>query len=104
MPRDARSGDRQLVSKPEELVQRFHATPDDGHTIKTVRALMLAQELTAKYLDKKPAWLRITDDETWLKMHYALLDAVEDIPSSELRFVRSSGFDEAWAEVPKLEK
>ena len=106
VPNDVRSGNKSLVSKPEDLLHRFHATPDDGHTIKTVRALLLAQRLTAKYLDKqpRPAWLRVTDDEAWLKMHYALLDAVEGIPQNESRFVRSAGFDEAWTDVPKLEK
>lgn len=106
VPSDMRTGNRTLVSKPEDLLPRFHATPDDGHIIKTARALLLAQRLTAKYLDKQPrrAWLRVTDDEAWLKTHYALLDAVEGIPETESRFVRSAGFDEAWADVPKLEK
>lgn len=87
--------DKTLVSRPEDLLPRFYAIPDDGHTIKVVRGLLLAQELSKKYADKP--WIRIADDETWLKMHYLLLDSVENQDS---RWVRSAGFAEAWEDIP----
>ena len=102
-PRDVRESKAELVSKPEDLVPRFHPTPDDGHTIKVVRALLLAQKLTEKYANaaKPPAWIRIADNDTWLRIHYALLDSVEGT-GQEGRYVRSAGFEEAWVDVPKL--
>lgn len=102
-PRDARESKAELVSKPEDLVPRFFPVPDDGHTIKVVRALLLAQKLTEKYASaaEPPAWLRIKDNDTWLRIHYALLDSVEGA-GQDGRYVRSAGFDEAWVDVPKL--
>lgn len=90
--------DAELVSKPEELLPRMRMIIDDGHTIKLVRALLIAQEVSKKYADRP--WLRIQDDEVWLKIHYLLLDGNEKI---EPRWVRSAGFEEAWNEIPKAE-
>ncbi|OAA77250.1 hypothetical protein LEL_04073 [Akanthomyces lecanii RCEF 1005] len=110
VPLDIRTGkaDR-MVGRPEELLPRLHAIPDDGHVIKVARALLLAQQASRPYLDRprqqRPSWIRFEDDETWLKAHYALLDSVEgaDVESGkEPRWVRSAGFDSAWEEVPKL--
>lgn len=110
VPNDIRLGKTdKLVRRPEELFPRLHKIPDDGHIIKVARALLLAQQATQKYLDRpspqRPSWIRFTDDETWLRAHYALLDAVEgpDVESGkEIKWVRSAGFDAAWDEVPKL--
>lgn len=108
VPNDIRTGKAdKMVARPEDLLPRLHAIPDDGHTIKVARALLLAQQVTKKYLDRpeRPSWIRFDDDETWLKAHYALLDAVEgpDVDSGkEPRWVRSAGFDSAWENIPKL--
>lgn len=88
--------EKNLVSKPEDLLPRFHAIPDDGHTIKLVRALLIAQDMSRKYSDRP--WIRIKNDDMWLKMHYMILDGNEKI---DPKWVRSAGFEEAWNEVPK---
>ncbi|KAM0457835.1 hypothetical protein ACHAPV_006380 [Trichoderma viride] len=86
------------ATKPTDLVPRFHEIIDDGHTIKVVRALLLAQELSQKYAGRP--WIRIADDETWLKVHQILLQGTEG-PQEPALWVRSAGFEEAWKNVPK---
>ncbi|OAA41844.1 hypothetical protein BBO_05203 [Beauveria brongniartii RCEF 3172] len=108
VPNDIRTGRaRAMVASPEELLPRLHAVADDGHVIKVARAFLLAQRASRPYLDRaqRPAWIRLADDETWLKAHYALLDSVEgaDVDAGkESRWVRSAGFDGAWEDVPKM--
>ncbi|UKZ70101.1 uncharacterized protein TrAtP1_011101 [Trichoderma atroviride] len=86
------------ATKPADLVPRFHEIIDDGHTIKVVRALLLAQELSQKYAGRP--WIRIADDETWFKVHQILLQGTEG-PQEPALWVRSAGFEEAWKNVPK---
>ncbi|KAL7949130.1 hypothetical protein V8C42DRAFT_313399 [Trichoderma barbatum] len=86
------------ATKPEDLLPRFHGILDDGHTIKVVRAFFIAQELSRKYAGRP--WIRIADDETWLKMHQVLLESTEG-PQEPSLWVRSAGFDDAWQNVPK---
>lgn len=107
VPKDIRLGKAQsLVAKPEDLLPRFHAIEDDGHTIKVARSLLLAQRLSQRHLQQQnpPSWLRIKDDETWLKAHYMLLDSVEELDEKmgEARWVRSAGLEDAWQNIPKL--
>lgn len=83
-----------LVGSTEELLPKFHHLADDGHVIKTARALILAQRSSKKYIDRP--WIRIKDDATWLRAMYLLLDSTkyhEGFP-----WVRSAGWDEAWKE------
>jgi hypothetical protein len=86
------------AAKPADLLPRFHEIIDDGHTIKVVRALLIAQELSRKYAGRP--WIRIADDDTWLKAHQILLQSTEG-PQEPALWVRSAGFDEAWEKVPK---
>ncbi|PNP55101.1 hypothetical protein THARTR1_04790 [Trichoderma harzianum] len=86
------------VTKPEDLLARFHEILDDGHTIKVVRAFFIAQKLSQKFAGRP--WIRIADDETWLKMHQVLLQSTEG-PQEPAMWVRSAGFDDAWQNVPK---
>ncbi|XWW96385.1 hypothetical protein V2A60_004359 [Cordyceps javanica] len=120
VPNDIRTGRAAaMVRTPEELLPRLHAIPDDGHAVKVARAFLLAQRASRPYLEgggggsgsgaaadrPRPSWIRIADDETWLRAHYALLDSVEgaDVDNGkEPRWVRSVGFDNAWDNVPKL--
>lgn len=88
--------DETPASKPVDLLPRFHATRDDGHTIKVVRSLLIAQEVSKPYAGKN--WLRLRRDDDWLAVHYLLLDGVEGQSS---QWVRSAGFDEAWKDVPQ---
>lgn len=89
--------DAQPVSSPRDLVARFHATEDDGHIIKIVRALLIAQGETRRFGDR--AWVRIRDED-WVRVHCLLLRGVEGQPEDG-QFVRAAGFEEAWVDVPK---
>lgn len=88
--------DKTLVSKPRDLLSRFYPIPDDGHTIKLVRALILAQEVSEKYADRP--WIRLRSEDEWLRVHYMLLDSTE---KTHTQWVRSAGFEEAWNGIPK---
>ncbi|KAL0944014.1 HypA protein [Colletotrichum truncatum] len=90
---------KQIVSKVTDLLPRFHKIPDDGHTIKLVRALGICRELSAKYSEKP--WIKIKSDDEWLKLYYSVLDGSED---TETRWVRSTGLEEAWkvSDAPPL--
>ncbi|KAJ0324046.1 hypothetical protein Brms1b_001293 [Colletotrichum noveboracense] len=72
-PKD-KDQNKQLVSKPT-----------------VVRALGICQELSQKYSNKP--WIRIKNDDEWLKLHYSVLDGTEH---SGTKWVRSTGLDEAW--------
>jgi hypothetical protein len=85
-----------MVSAAEDLVPRFHKVIDDGHLVKVVRSLLLAQELSRKWIGRP--WIRIDNDEDWLKAHYMLLRSVE---GQETLWVRGSGFHQAWEGVDK---
>ncbi|KDN63118.1 putative HypA protein [Colletotrichum sublineola] len=93
-PRDQDQG-RELVSKTSDLLPRFHAISDDGHTIKVTRALGICQQLSSRYGDRP--WIKISGDDEWLRLSYMLLDGTEH---SETKWVRSAGFEEAWKDVP----
>ncbi|WYZ38873.1 hypothetical protein EsH8_III_000787 [Colletotrichum jinshuiense] len=93
-PKDKDQG-KALVSKPTDLLPRFHNIPDDGHTIKVVRALGICHDLSAKYGEKP--WIKIRGDDEWLNLYYMLLDGTEH---AEMRWVRAAGFEEAWKDVP----
>ncbi|KAL6789207.1 hypothetical protein J3E68DRAFT_444045 [Trichoderma sp. SZMC 28012] len=84
--------DTTLVDNLEELLPRFFNMPDDGHVVKTARALVLAQSVSQDYLDRP--WIRIKDDKTWLNAQYLLLDSTWEHP--DYPWVRTAGWDEAW--------
>lgn len=104
IPKDIQLGKAEtLVTSPEILLPRFHASRDDGHVVKVARTFLLAQKLSKPYLDKlqRPAWLRLADDELWLKAHYILLDATEGVEGlglegNMIRWVYGIGFEESW--------
>lgn len=100
IPKDASSSGSSSVTKPEDLLPRFHGIVDDGHTIKVVRAFFIARELSAKFHDRP--WIRFADEETWLNVHRLLLESREGRFGASM-WVRSAGFDEAWEDVPKTE-
>ncbi|KAF4446249.1 hypothetical protein F53441_10091 [Fusarium austroafricanum] len=89
-----------LADKPEDLLARIHNIVDDGHTVKLARALILAQRVTMPYEDKE--WVKIKGNDEWLRAMYLLLDANEEANrQGGTLWVRSSGFDKAWEEIPK---
>lgn len=85
------------VSQPAELIPRFQKIIDDGHLIKVVRSLLLAQDISRKYKGRE--WIRLADEGDWIKAHYMLLKGVE---GEDTLWVRSSGFKEAWEGIAKL--
>lgn len=84
--------DTALVDNLEELLPRFLNMPDDGHVVKTARALVLARHVSQDHLDRP--WIRIKDDKTWLNVQYLLLDSTWEHP--DYPWVRTAGWDEAW--------
>lgn len=91
------SPQEKVVSQPADLIPRFHKTIDDGHLIKVVRTLLLAQDVSRKWKGRE--WIRLGEEEDWIKAHYMLLKGVE---GEETLWVRSAGFKEAWEGVAKL--
>jgi hypothetical protein len=87
------------VESPWELLPKFHSPPDDGHTIKVIRSLLLTERESKKWEDKK--WIRIKGSKAWLNAHYVMLDSM-DTEADTGRWVRGAGFSEAWEGKPKL--
>ncbi|CRK16857.1 hypothetical protein BN1708_011849 [Verticillium longisporum] len=96
-PKDLDRG-KALVARPEDLLPRFHAIDDDGHTVKVARSLAVCRELCEPYADRP--WKKVKSDDVWLKMHYTLLDGTEGGEEEGGRWVRAAGFDESWEDVP----
>lgn len=72
--------------------------PDDGHSIKFLRAVMNAERLCGKY--EKQGRLMITGD-MYVKIGKMLVDAVaKDDLEYDDRWMRNVGFEEAWKDVP----
>jgi hypothetical protein len=84
------------VRGPADLISRFHDVLDDGHTIKVVRALLIAQELARKYADRN--WIAIKSDDEWTRVHLMLMDSAG---GQDPRWIYNSGFEEAWESMPK---
>ncbi|KAK0392258.1 hypothetical protein NLU13_1754 [Sarocladium strictum] len=87
------------VHSPWSLLPKFHSQPDDGHTIKVIRSLILAEQESKKYEDKK--WIRIKDAKSWLNAHHVMLDSM-NTEADTGRWVRGAGFSEAWEGKPKV--
>lgn len=87
------------VDSPKDLLPRFHSPPDDGHTIKTIRSLLIAEDVSKKWEGK--SWVRIKSKEDWLRAHYVMLDSIETEGDTG-RWLRGAGFAEAWEGLPKL--
>lgn len=96
-----RPRDEKLVSRPKELLPRFFfdGPPDDGHTIKVARSLLIAEKVSEGWGEKE--WARIRGGDVWLKAQYALLDSTHG-GDDEARWVRGAGFGEAWKGVARL--
>ncbi|KAG5977437.1 hypothetical protein E4U55_006750 [Claviceps digitariae] len=85
------------VSRPTDLLPKYHGIVDDGHLIKVVRSLFLVQEVSRKW--KGRPWIRLDQDEDWLQAHYILLNGVH---GQKRRWIMGAGFPNAWKDVPKL--
>ncbi|RDA85077.1 hypothetical protein CP532_3126 [Ophiocordyceps camponoti-leonardi (nom. inval.)] len=87
------------VTHSRDLVPRFQNIVDDGHVIKVVRSLLLAEEASAPYGDK--AWVRLRERRDWVRALNRLLVGSEGAKLDQI-WVRSAGFPEAWKNLPKL--
>ena len=82
---------------------RARTFPDDGHAAKLIRALAHGQEICEPYeVDKE---FRVKHDD-WLQIGHMAIDSVENTERFDDvgRWVRSTGFEQAWEEVPLREQ
>lgn len=84
---------------PIDLLPRFFPIEDDGHSIKLARAVLVARDALEKYA--LADWVRIRGHDPWLRLMYTVLDATVD--PAGVRWVRGTGFEDAWGEVPVKE-
>ncbi|PKS10852.1 hypothetical protein jhhlp_002609 [Lomentospora prolificans] len=84
--------DRTPMSKPEDLLPKFHHVDDDGHTIKLARAIVLCHDELQKYHDRP--WVQIKGEDNWTRLMHLLVDATVEPEGN--RWVRDAGFDSAW--------
>jgi hypothetical protein len=78
----------------DEVIKRVNKYEDDGHSSKLVRALAHGEQVCRKYEDKDG--FRITGG-MWRTLGNMAIDSVE---AGEPTWVRSTGFEEAWEDVP----
>ncbi|RSL73791.1 hypothetical protein CEP54_000065 [Fusarium duplospermum] len=78
-----------------EIGMRLYDFGDDGHAIKQARATAVCHELMETYKDKP--WAVLKDDSIWKKIQHMVVDVVE---GPGVLYVRSTGFEEAWKDVP----
>ncbi|KAL2268591.1 hypothetical protein VTJ83DRAFT_3437 [Remersonia thermophila] len=85
-----------------EIIARLHTISDDGHAIKLGRAIGICRNICQPYEEEHPPkpWLAIRGDEMWKKVCHLVVDSVEG-PGP--LWVRSTGFDEAWKDIPDVE-
>ncbi|PHH82114.1 hypothetical protein CDD82_6938 [Ophiocordyceps australis] len=90
---------------PRHLLSRLLLTADDGHVVKTARALVVASDLSRKWHGR--SWIRIAGDDAWVKVMQMLLSTVDRRDDQWLcdgkQWVRGAGFQEAWQAVPIME-
>ncbi|KAL2801770.1 hypothetical protein BJX63DRAFT_416651 [Aspergillus granulosus] len=86
-----------VTSDWDAIIAQSNQHPgDDGHLSKLVRALRNAEEVCKPYVgQEKERGLKITGD-LWLKIGNMVNDSVK---GEDAMWVRSAGFDEAWADV-----
>ncbi|KAL2118406.1 hypothetical protein VTJ04DRAFT_8066 [Mycothermus thermophilus] len=90
---------------PADIISRLHTIPDDGHSIKLGRAAVICHDICRKFEDdphhQPHDWLVIRGDDMWRRVCHLIVDSVE--VTSGPRWVRSTGFEEAWKDVPDVE-
>ncbi|OJJ62162.1 hypothetical protein ASPSYDRAFT_146077 [Aspergillus sydowii CBS 593.65] len=80
------------------IVQGNRHPRDDGHLSKLVRALKNGESVCRPYEGRaRELGLKITGD-AWLRIGNMVIDSVKD-KEEETMWVRSTGFDEAWAQI-----
>jgi hypothetical protein len=81
----------------EGVVARAKVLHDDGHCSKLVRALAHGEAVCGKFEEQAGFMVR---GDMWRKLGHMAIDSVE---AGEPHWVRSCGFEQAWAEVPLRE-
>jgi hypothetical protein len=82
----------------DQVIKRVNKREDDGHAPKLIRALAHGEQVSKKF--EKKEGFRIKGD-MWSKVGNMAIDSVE---SGGPTWVRSTGFEEAWKDVPKREE
>jgi len=78
-------------------VEKCTKVPDDGHSIKFLRAVMNAERLCRQY--EREGRMMITGD-MYVRIEKMLVDAVAgDDKDGDSRWMRNVGFEEAWKDV-----
>lgn len=90
------------ISDWADLVEKCIKVPDDGHSIKFLRAVMNAERLCKKY--EGEGRMMITGD-MYVKIGKMLVDAVarDDVEYDD-RWLRNVGFEEVWKNVPDRDR
>jgi len=83
----------------DAIIARVNEFPDDGHAAKLVRALAHGQKICEPYEGREEFRVKGRD---WLRMGHMAIDSVEMTKRFGMNgtWVRSAGFEEAWADVP----
>lgn len=81
----------------EEIFSRINKFEDDGHASKLIRALANGEKLCGKF-EKKEGF--VVKGDMWRQLGNMVVDSVE---AGEPTWVRSTGFEEAWKNVPERE-
>lgn len=76
-----------------EIVTRLHTVPDDGHSIKLGRAVVVCHDVCQKHEAEGKDRLKIKGDDMWKKICHLVVDSVE---AGGARWVYSCGFEDAW--------
>ena len=84
-----------------EIIAPLFTQSDDGHAIKLARAALVGWENARSYTDRP--WLRIRTDEMRLQVLRLIVESVRP-GTGDVTWVRSTGLEGAWADVPERAK
>lgn len=87
------------------VISRSISYPDDGHCIKFVRSLAYGEKLCRKFLGRPGFEM---EGDMWVKLAHMCIDSCETkgegSDATSTRWIRSTGFDEAWEGVGPRKK
>ncbi|KAG6048549.1 hypothetical protein E4U39_007270 [Claviceps sp. Clav50 group G5] len=88
---------KQEAKLPVDLLPTLQNIVDDGHVVKVVRSLLLAEETSSEWEGSR--WMRLSSVEDWLQAHRMLLRGVQ---GQNDKWIYGAGFPSAWKDVPLL--
>ncbi|RMZ90050.1 hypothetical protein DV736_g2717, partial [Chaetothyriales sp. CBS 134916] len=77
-----------------EIFARVDQLSDDGHSSKLIRAIAHGKQVSKAYDDEDAFMIK---QDTFLQIAHMAIDSVE---AGNPRWVRNTGFDQAWVNVP----